>query len=338
MFHEKIFSNSKFYSFLQSPYLNDIIPSETYILKIIETHVSTLSISHPFSINWSLKRLLQCLLKFICQHAPKTENTDTKNKAIELLVSLTLDARTEFLFDCVSKTLDKMIGDTETDEHQKRVYFHVLDNSYKLVVNYTKNYNLIMDEKILHNCLKFYEKIIEKSSGRQALETFFTGERDLVKVLMSVSSPQMSQQYSTRVLHFFNKLYQAAEKSSTDPSLNYLCNSISKLVNVQNDELQTWLRHLIIGSTTAVTAENSLNVQTPTTVTIQKTETSSEGSKNGEGGGQWTIVQVSSESNESSSPGDDQKSLVQENSQLLQVRKLYYFVYFKNVALSSKRF
>lgn len=47
-----------------SPYLNDIIPSETYILKIIETHVSTLSISHPFSINWSLKRLLKCLLKF----------------------------------------------------------------------------------------------------------------------------------------------------------------------------------------------------------------------------------------------------------------------------------
>lgn len=219
--------------------MNDIIPSESYILKIIETHTSTLSLSYPFSINLSLRRLLQCLVKFICQHAPKTENTDTKNKAIELLVLITLDLGTEFLYENVSKTLDKMIGDTETDEHQKRVYLHFLEHSYKLINNYTSSTTCnVLDEKILHGCLKFYEKILEKSSGRQALECFFTGDKDLVKVLMSVSSPQMSQQYSTRVLHFFNKLFQAAEKSSTDPSLNYLCSSMSKLANVNSDKLQ----------------------------------------------------------------------------------------------------
>lgn len=202
----------------------------------------------PFSINQSLKRLLQCLVKFICQHAPKTENTDTKNKAIELLVLITLDLRTEFLHENVSKTLDKMIGDTETDEHQKRVYLHFLEHSYKLIINYTSSStcNAAVDEKMLHSCLKFYEKILEKSSGRQALECFFTGDKDLVKVLMSVSSPQMSQQYSTRVLHFFNKLFQAAEKSSTDPSLNYLCSSMSKLANVEGDKLQVCCSKQII--------------------------------------------------------------------------------------------
>lgn len=171
--------------FFQTPYLNDIIPSESYILKIVDTHISTLSVSFPFSINWSLKRLLQCLVKFICQHAPKAENTDTKNKAIELLVLITLDLRTEFLHENVSKTLDKMIGDTETDEHQKRVYLHFLEHSYKLITNYTsKTDPVTVDEKMLHGCLKFYEKILEKSSGRQALETFFTGDKDLVKVSM----------------------------------------------------------------------------------------------------------------------------------------------------------
>lgn len=168
---------------LQTPYLNDIIPSESYILKIVDTHISTLSVSFPFSINWSLKRLLQCLIKFICQHASKAENTDTKNKAIELLVLITLDLRTEFLHENVSKTLDKMIGDTDTDEHQKRVYLHFLEHSYKLITNFTSlSGPLSVDEKMLHGCLKFYEKILEKSSGRQALETFFTGDKDLVKV------------------------------------------------------------------------------------------------------------------------------------------------------------
>ncbi|KAI4460353.1 e3 ubiquitin-protein ligase ubr4 [Holotrichia oblita] len=305
-----------------TPYLSDIIPSESYILKIIETHISTLSLNYPFSINLSLKRLLQCLVKFICQHAPKIENTDTKNKVIELLVLVTLDIRTEFLYENVSKTLDKLIGDVETDEHQKRVYLHVLESTYKLITNFTSAYNVLLNEKMLHNYLKFYERIIEKSSGRQALELFFTGDKDLVKVLMSVSSPQMSQQYSTRVLHFFNKLYQAAEKSSTDPSLNYLCGSMSKLASVDSDKLQTWLRHVIVGPTNMTSSASSSNIQTPTTVTVPKAENATEtnGKANTEAtNGQWTVVQVvSSESNASPSPSDDQKSLIQENSQLLQ--------------------
>ncbi|XP_074029001.1 E3 ubiquitin-protein ligase-like protein poe [Leptinotarsa decemlineata] len=288
-------------------YQGDIIPSETFILKIVEAHISTLSISNSFTINLSLKRLLQCLTKFICDHAPKVENTDTKNKAIEMLVSITLDLRTEYLHDTVTKTLDKMIGDTETDEHQKRVYLRVLDHTYKLIVNCTSpnmwNYGVHINEKVLHHCLKFYEKILEKSSGRQALESYFTGDKDLVNVLMSVSSTQTSQQYSTKVLHFFNKLFQAAEKSSTDPSLNYLCSSMSKIANVESEKLQTWLRQIIIGSN---------NIEPPvTTVTLNKDESPSNGTK-------WTIAAVESKETTSPTSNDDQKSLVQENSQLLQ--------------------
>ncbi|KAJ8985586.1 hypothetical protein NQ317_015077 [Molorchus minor] len=250
-----------------APYQNEIIPSETYILKIVDgSHI------HPLD-------------EHLSAITPRKLKTPTrKNKAIEMLVSITLDLRTEFLHDTVTKTLDKMIGDTETDEHQKRVYLRVLDHTYRLILSYTSSnsggYSANINEKILHNYLKFYEKIIEKSSGRQALETFFTGDKDLVKVLMSVSSPQTSQQYSTRVLHFFNKLFQAAEKSSTDPSLNYLCSSMSKLASVDSDKLQTWLRQIIIGSS---------NIELPlTTVTLNKGETSaSSGSK-------WTITTVES--------------------------------------------
>lgn len=284
----------------QTAYQNDIIPSESYILKIVDTHISTLSMNSPFTINLSLRRFLQSYIKFICDHAPKIENTDTKNKAVEMLVSVTLDSRTEYLHDTVSKTLDKMIGDTETDEHQKRVYMQVLNHTYRLIINYTGENESNLNEQVLHNCLKFYEKILEKSSGRQALESFFTSDKDLVKVLMSVSSPQMSQQYSTRVLQFFNKLFQAAEKSSTDPSLNYLCSSMNKLANVEVDKLQAWLRQIIVGPNKSPSA---------TTVTITKGQSSKDYNK-------WKITQVSGEA--STVTTEEQRSLIQENSQLLQ--------------------
>lgn len=261
--------------------------------------------NNPFNINLSLKRLLQSLIKFICDYAPKAENTDTKNKAIEMLVSITLDMRTEYLYDAVIKTLDKMIGDTETDEHQKRMYLRLLHHTYRLIVNCTSTeINYKINEKMLHSCLKFYEKILEKSSGRQALETFFTGDKDLVKILMSVSNPQLSQQYGTKVLHFFNKLFQAAEKSSTDPSLNYLCFSMGKLANVEGEKLQAWLKQIIIGPTIVDTSA--------TTTVILKEETTTNS-------GKWTLTSTESkEPSESSSTNEIQKSRVQENSQLLQ--------------------
>ncbi|CAG9856656.1 unnamed protein product [Phyllotreta striolata] len=303
---------------------NDIIPSESAILKVVDAHVATLSLSSPYSINLSLRRLLQCLVKFICDHAPKTENTDTKNKAIELLVSITLDLRTEYLYDSVTKTLDKMIGDTETDEHQKRVYLRVLEHTYKLITNYTsgnsEHYSSNIDENVLHHCLKFYEKIIEKSSGRQALEIFFTGEKDLVKVLMSVSSPQTSQQYGTRVLRFFNKLFQAAEKSSTDPSLNYLCSSMSKLADVDNEKLQTWLRQIIIGTGGVEPLVSS--------ATLNKDDSPATSSN-----GKYTITAF--DNKDLSSPSSaDQKSLVQENSQLLQA--ITSFIVKQNSSVSEE--
>ncbi|KAL3276929.1 hypothetical protein HHI36_012295 [Cryptolaemus montrouzieri] len=291
--------------FSSSLFQNDIVPSENFILKIVDTHISSLS-KPPFNINLSLKRLLQCCINFICDHAPKVENTDTKNKAVETLLSITLNAKTEFLYDRVSKTLDKMIGDTDTDEHQKRIYRHVLNHTYKLIVDYTSappGGNSMINEKILHNCLKFYEKIIEKSSGRQALESFFTGDKELVKVLLSVSNPKMSQQFSTRVLHFFNKLFQAAEKSSTDPSLNYLCSSMSKLAEVDGDKLQDWLKQVIIGSNI---------IQAPETEEQSTAKEESQGSK-------WALAKNSPEStNASPASNEEAKSMVQENSQLLQ--------------------
>lgn len=303
-----------------TPYLNDIIPAESYILSIVNAHVSTLSMNPIFKVNLSLKQLLQDLVKFICIYAPKADSPEVKTRALQFLTTLTLDVRTEYVHENVQKALDKMVSSTDIEDHQKHVDLSVLLHTYRLIVNYTSmstpNYTIAIDEKILHCCLKYWEKILERPSGRQALEAFFKSEGDLIKVLMSVSGQQMSQQYSTRVLHFFNKLFQTTEKNPMDSSLNYLCGSISRLAEVDDDKLQIWLRHVILGSSSMFSSSASSNVQT----VIQNKPSADETVKTEESN-QWQTV--SSESNISPSPSEEQKILLQENSQLLQALTTY---------------
>lgn len=169
---------------------------------------------------------------------------------------------------------------------------------------------------------RFYEKLLDKTAGRQALKQIFcTNDRDLVKILMSAASPQMSQQYSTKVLHFFNKLFQTTEKCSSDPSLNQLCSSMSKLANVEPDKLLAFLRHVIIGSSNMMASNSSANVLTSTAVTIVKTPVIDDPKQPDSCGNQWSVSQVVSIESNAPSPSptiQEQKSLIQENSQLLQ--------------------
>ncbi|XP_044730066.1 E3 ubiquitin-protein ligase UBR4 isoform X3 [Chrysoperla carnea] len=326
-----------------TPYLNDIIPSESNIFAIVNVHISTLSTRANYSIHISLKRLLFVLVKFIGQHISKSDPVELKNSAIDLLIPLTLDIRTEFAHESAAKTLEKLIGDINVEEHQKRVYLCVLEHIYVLLINFTSlidlNYSIMIDERILHDCLKFLEKLLDSTGGRYALAQFFVGDHNLVKVLMSVSSPLTSQQYSTKVLQFFNKLFQTADKNPSDISLEYLCATMSILAKVDSDKLQNWLRHVILGSNNMDSSVTSSNIQTPTIMTTAAVATTStsppaadditkvdeNGSKDAPTNAQqWNGAQVaSSESNDSPSPTVEQKSLLQENSQLLQALTSY---------------
>lgn len=86
---------------------------------------------------------------------------------------------------------------------------------------------------------------------------------------------------------------------------------MSKLANVESDKLFTWLRQLILGS-------NIMQVPV-TTVTLNKGETFDCTS------GKWTITAIENKEPSTSAPAEaastsseDQKALIQENSQLLQ--------------------
>ncbi|XP_008551349.1 E3 ubiquitin-protein ligase UBR4 isoform X1 [Microplitis demolitor] len=319
-------------------YANDIIPAESYILTIVNHHISTLSEYGIFSINPSLKNLLYSLVVFLHEYvtpANVPENSEIYNQTIEILISLTVDARTDYLQDMVSKILTKLLGGIESESRKLKEYLFILNHTYNVIIDYTKHnefINLSVDGKILKQCIKYWEQLLDSPVGCKALDQFFTScpNRTLVSVLLSISSPQASQQFNFHVLHFFNKLFKTAEKMNDD-SLDRLCCSVSNLTNVENDVLQSWLKHVILGTKNNIPNVLPTNIQTgKTTGTASTSENVDEAQKNenlnniseNEQVAWPTALLNSANSNQISSFNEDHQ-IMQEHSQLLQALTNY---------------
>lgn len=65
------------------------------------------------------------------------ETSPLRQQAVSVLAPLTLDACTEYLHDISLRTLERALGDAETDAHQICIYNLVLNNIYTLIINYT---------------------------------------------------------------------------------------------------------------------------------------------------------------------------------------------------------
>lgn len=315
-------------------YANDLIPAESYILVVVNTHISSLSSHGSFSINPSLQHLLYSLVTFIGKHITKCpENSSTRQKAVDVLIPLTMESCSEYLHDLASRTLEKIIGDAETDTHQQKLYYEVLRHTYALIIMYTKSSETIND-RYLQRCLKFIEGFIDTTPGRQALDKFFNVDKagDLIKVLLSISTP--SKQYVLKVLKFLNKLLIAAEKKPGDNCLDRLCESLSRLTLIDESALQVWLNHLILGSfsNTSHSPSNASNQNVNAAATLvantvvaavgselkeesptpqQKAENNDE--EKDKAGKFTTVVESPNES-----PGKENQSTLQENHLLLQ--------------------
>ncbi|XP_043276539.1 protein purity of essence isoform X5 [Venturia canescens] len=323
-------------------YANDIIPAESYILATVNHHISSLSEYGSFSINPSLKNLLYSLVAFMLEYVTPTtapENSEIRAQAIEILIPLTMDARTDYLQELASKTLGKLIGDPESETRQLREHLFVLHYTYNVIVDYTTNtedsINVSVDEKILKQCIKYWEQLLKKPVGCKALDQFFapTSNRTLVSVLLSIASPQASQQFGTHVLHFFNMLFKTVEKT-TDGSLDRLCSSVSNLANVEPEKLQLWLRHVVLGAGGLSSSVSPTNAPTPTTAKDNAPATASGSSEevpkaeesNGQASneqGQWQTLHLDSASTIQPSSSNDDHQSMQENNQLLKALTNY---------------
>ncbi|XP_031787712.1 protein purity of essence isoform X2 [Nasonia vitripennis] len=334
-------------------YANDIIPAESYILATINHHISSLSEYGSFSINPSLKNLLYSLVSFIMEYVNSItapENTDARihRHATDILISLTMDVRMEYFHEMASKTLNTLIGEPDSETRQIREHLFVLNHTYNLIVDYTSNLedtiNISIDGKILKQCIKYWEQLLEKPVGCKALDQFFapSTNRTLVSVLLSIASPQSSHQFSNHVLHFFNKLFKTVSEKDSDGSLDRLCRSVANLAKVENEKLQSWLAHVILGSaslspsaSTAVLPAPASSADPATTTSTTPAAAPEDAPKNGvpnnatnneQTQGPWQLTSLLTETttpnNQTTISNDEQQSL-QENNQLLRALTNY---------------
>ncbi|XP_032676900.1 protein purity of essence isoform X4 [Odontomachus brunneus] len=325
-------------------YANDIIPAESYILTTVSYHVSSLSEHPTFSINPSLKNLLHCLISFIMEYitaaASPEQQSDIHSQAVNILISISMDARTDYLRDMATNTLTKLLGqDNDNEARHLREHLFVLNHTYNLIIDYTDTTNgsisVVIDEEILKQCIKYWERLLEKPLGCKALDMFFASDSNhsLVSILLSITSLQASLQFSTYILHFFNALFRTAEKT-TDGSLDRLCNSVASFANVESEKLQSWFRHVILGATSKIpTSTSTTNIPTPTTAATntvvavsstpedsQKPDEKNNASNNEQV--QWAISVSDSTNNQPVTNNDEQHS-IHENSRFLRALTNY---------------
>ncbi|GAB0092871.1 Protein purity of essence [Sergentomyia squamirostris] len=257
-------------------------PVEMYTLSVIDAHLSEVSKYSIYSILMSLKHTLKSSLKVLSYLLPLGKNDQGLQKRLQdMLIPLIFDIRTSYLYETANECLEILLGEDYTsDQYQFLAYCNILKHTYKLVIDYCEMSATVtemnLDETILHHVFKFWESILEKQMGMKAMHEFFfeSKQGSLVNILLSFSNTNMSQAYSTKVLQFFEKLFQAAEQADSQFNLNQLCQCISELGTVDPVKLKTWLSHILLGpggATAAMSSNNSSNVQTPTNVATVST-------------------------------------------------------------------
>ncbi|CAB0040844.1 unnamed protein product, partial [Trichogramma brassicae] len=197
------------------------------------------------------------------------EDSEIRTKVVDLLISLTMDARFEYLSEMAQKPLNILVGDRDQEARQLRDHLNILTRTYNVIIGYTNNADeplmIQFDIMILKHCIKYWEKLLEKPVGCKALHEFFTSDsnRTLASILLSVASPHASPEFSKHVLHFFNKLFttvifysrSAPETSSPAASEETQKTEVPNDV-VNNDQASNQWQALL--TTSETTAPNNL--------------------------------------------------------------------------------
>lgn len=137
---------------------------------------------------------------------------------------------------------------------------------------------VVVDEKMLVQCVRYWEQLLDKPVGCRALEHVFSerrkdeeedvgGRRSLVTVLLAIASPlalTTCQNLGARIVRFFNKLFKIAEKGlgTEDKPLDKLCKTLSsQLALVDASQLRDWLKLLVLGTSDSFQQVGQLDVE-----------------------------------------------------------------------------
>uniref|UniRef100_A0A2C9K8S7 UBR-type domain-containing protein n=1 Tax=Biomphalaria glabrata TaxID=6526 RepID=A0A2C9K8S7_BIOGL len=231
----------------RNAFATDPIPSESYIDAVHSAHMVTLSGQSPFCINASLRHVLHSLVRFGSDLILWCPSEASNTELVKFMFPLIYDVTTEYLRDMVTTLKEKFLHPQDEARFEEKAYRHAIQACDQVIVDFS-DAESGLDEKILYECIKFMETNLEKPAARQAFKAVYTGKSDMTSLLLSVSKSNLSDAYTTRILKFFIKLFQLAEKETNDENLRALCQGLSGLASVEQKDLQNLLVKIIQGS------------------------------------------------------------------------------------------
>ncbi|ELU10961.1 hypothetical protein CAPTEDRAFT_154354 [Capitella teleta] len=240
----------------RNAFANDILPDESYMDAILMTHLGTLSSESEFSAATSLKHTLQALVRFCSDLILWCPEEKSPKQMVQVLFPLIFDASTEYLADFATLTVERVLGPMDDSEFTSKTYAHVLAVCHDIIINHSGTEGGV-DQNVLLDCLSFMESQLEKPAGKVALEKFYSEKNDLVSLLLSAATDHATSQYGTKVLKFFNKLFQLAEKNPADTSYAGLCCSLKRLALLDTSAMNHWLSTMILGPSMSTPNEDS---------------------------------------------------------------------------------
>jgi E3 ubiquitin-protein ligase UBR4 len=246
---------------------------EQSTLNIVEAHIAEIYRHPSYSMLLSVKSVIRSIINWIHYILPQKSD----QRLQDLLVPMLFDLRTDYLYDSISKCLETLLGsDSSSEVYQLLAYRHLIQNSYTILVEFCElsanGKSINVDESVLHDIIRFWEGLMDKTNGLKALREFFYEKKtgNLVNILLSFTGTNLTQQYSRKVLKFFEKLFATSENMDASFSIDEVCSSMADLGNVDAGKLRNWLSHILLGPRgLSVESANSSNVPTPTNLGTQ---------------------------------------------------------------------
>ncbi len=230
----------------------ELLPYEVYINLLIRTH--TASLTGP--LRRKLKSLKHCLYSTVrfaedLYVACGSDMPDLRAKLSSALFPVLMDASTETWADLTTLTLQSpATGATGPDKLAAWTYTHFLESTFDVLLDAGELIRAgCFDEKLVRQIVQFMESMLEEPEGREALDKFFNGRDEflLIKILLTSASPELSPEYASKVLTFFNRLFETSEKTPDEGSAANLCSSLAGLAKIPSSQLELWLSRLVQG-------------------------------------------------------------------------------------------
>ncbi|XP_069365949.1 E3 ubiquitin-protein ligase UBR4 isoform X13 [Maniola hyperantus] len=231
----------------QSLCANHIIPSESVVLSLINSHSDLISTMRRYCIGPSLMMLAYSASKLLEVGSSKLADSPTLTKrTLDLIVPALTDGRLEFLVDPLSDTIAALVP--QSNKAEQLIHEHILKTTYTVLIDHLQP----STQRTLRQMVKYWEKILDRPAGRLAYETVFADNSGYTLGKILLSAPNSRSPYAERVIKLFIKIFTGCENSELNSAL---CVSVCKFIGVADQQkLRNLLAHICL-----VTPATSIN-------------------------------------------------------------------------------